>query len=163
MFLKHVVGWFANFCLICRQSDQSPNPPPNYTIYGVCVSEVMLDVLTGNYIATRVDILEDVGNSISPSIDIGQVEGAFVMGMGLWMTEHVTFDDDGKILTNRSWNYKIPGAKDIPVDFRVYFPKNNPNPTGVLKSKGNLLKLIKRHPFEYFCQKKPTTTNKINN
>lgn len=81
--------------------------------------------------------MEDTGNSISPSIDMGQVEGGFVMGLGMWTTENVQFDSDGRIVTNRSWNYKIPGPKDIPVDFRVTFPANNPNPTGVLKSKGN--------------------------
>lgn len=108
----------------------------DYLIYAACVSEVIIDVLTGNKIVTRVDLLEDTGNSISPSIDIGQVEGAFIMGLGLWSTELIQFDENGRIATNRTWDYKVPGALDIPVEFRVMFPPNNPNPTGVLKSKG---------------------------
>jgi xanthine dehydrogenase/oxidase len=73
---------------------------------------------------------------MSPDIDIGQIEGAFVMGMGYHTTELIVFNYEGKILTNNTWTYHPPGAKDIPCDFRVKFPKNNPNPVGVLKSKG---------------------------
>ncbi|KAJ8936466.1 hypothetical protein NQ314_012328 [Rhamnusium bicolor] len=116
----------------------SPKDPElkSYDIYGVCSTEIELDVLTGQHHVCRVDLLEDVGNSISPQIDIGQVEGAFVMGLGYFTTEQTVVGNNGQILTNRTWNYKPPGAKDIPIDFRVKFPKNNPNPVGVLKSKG---------------------------
>lgn len=119
----------------------SPKDPliRTYDIYGVCATEIELDVLTGQHQVTRVDLLEDVGNSMSPEIDIGQVEGAFIMGLGYYTTEQIVVGKNGEILTNRTWNYKPPGAKDIPIDFRIKFPKNNPNPVGILKSKGKLL------------------------
>ncbi|KAF2904753.1 hypothetical protein ILUMI_01423 [Ignelater luminosus] len=114
----------------------SPNEPPQaYDIYGVCITEVEVDILTGIHQITRVDILEDTGTSMSPLIDIGQVEGAFIIGLGLWTTEKIVLDKEGRLLTNRTWNYKIPCALDIPIDFRVRFPKNNPNSVGVLNSK----------------------------
>ncbi|KAF6204371.1 hypothetical protein GE061_002712 [Apolygus lucorum] len=108
----------------------------NYDIYGVTVSEVEVDVLTGAYQIVRVDLMEDCGQSMSPEVDIGQAEGAFIMGLGYFMTEEITFDPDtGSMLNHRTWTYKPPGAKDIPGDFRVYFKKNAPNPFGILKSK----------------------------
>lgn len=114
---------------------KSPNISP-YLIYGVCACEVLLDVLTGQHIVSRVDLIEDVGQAMSPLVDIGQIEGAFIMGLGYYTTEKIVFNYEGKVLTNNTWTYHPPGAKDIPVNFRVKIPKNNPNPLGVLKSKG---------------------------
>ncbi|KAJ8870409.1 hypothetical protein PR048_029430 [Dryococelus australis] len=107
-----------------------------YTIWGVTVAEVEIDVLTGQHQVLRVDLLEDAGKSMSPEVDVGQVEGAFIMGLGYWLHEELVYNlDTGELLTNRTWNYKPPGAKDIPIDFRVELRRNAPNPFGVLRSK----------------------------
>lgn len=108
----------------------------SYAVYGVSCAEVEIDLLTGNLMLTRVDILEDVGNSISPSVDVGQIEGAFIMGLGYMLTEELITDKiTGRLLTDRTWNYKPPGAKDIPVDFRITFLRNSTNSVGVMGSK----------------------------
>lgn len=108
----------------------------NYAVYAVTCTEVEIDLLTGNILLTRVDITEDVGNSISPTVDIGQIEGAFVMGLGYMLSEELITDRvTGRLLTDRTWNYKPPGAKDIPIDFRVTFLRNSTNSVGVMGSK----------------------------
>lgn len=108
----------------------------NYSVHGVSAAEVEIDVLTGNVQVNRVDIYEDVGSSISPLMDVGQIEGSFVMGLGFFLNENLVFDKTtGELLTNRSWNYTPPGPKDIPIDFRIKFVKNSVNPVYILKSK----------------------------
>lgn len=90
-----------------------------YFAYGACVSEVVVDVLTGEYRFLRADILHDVGHSINPAIDLGQVEGAFVQGLG-WLTmEELWWDQQGQLRTHAPSTYKIPTCRDIPVDLRV--------------------------------------------
>ncbi|BES97399.1 2 iron, 2 sulfur cluster Hypothetical protein [Nesidiocoris tenuis] len=107
-----------------------------YNIYGVVVTEVEIDVLTGQYQIKRVDLLEDAGQSISPEVDIGQIEGAFMMGMGYYTSEDIIHNHEtGALMSNRSWNYKPPGAKDIPEDFRITLRKKSSNPYGTLGSK----------------------------
>ncbi|XP_030746546.1 xanthine dehydrogenase-like [Sitophilus oryzae] len=116
----------------------SPAEPniQEYPIYGCCALELEVDILTGKQEISRVDIIEDVGRSMSPLIDIGQLEGAFVMGLGYYSTEELVFDQNtGRLTNNRTWNYKVMGARDIPADFRVKFTNNTYNPVGVLKSK----------------------------
>lgn len=121
--------------LSSRQSWRT-NETQEYNIYGVSACEVELDALTGNTLLRRVDILEDTGESMSPLVDVGQVEGGFVMGLGYWLYEDLVFSKQtGELLTNRTWDYKIPGAMDIPVDFRINFLQRSPNPFGVLRSK----------------------------
>lgn len=116
---------------VFRAADFRPFP-----VFALCCTEIELDVLTGNVLVRRVDIDEDVGESMSPLIDVGQVEGAFIMALGYWLTEKLVYNrENGQLLSNRTWYYKTPGAKDIPVDFRVNFMKNSPNPLGILRAK----------------------------
>ena len=90
-----------------------------YFANGAAVSEVIVDQLTGEYRVTQVDILHDVGTSINSHIDIGQIEGAFVQGMGWLTTEELVWDDAGRILSNSPANYKIPTSSDVPEKFNV--------------------------------------------
>ncbi|KAG8310134.1 hypothetical protein J6590_069746 [Homalodisca vitripennis] len=107
-----------------------------YNVYGASVLEVEVDILTGEHKIIRVDILEDAGKSLNPFVDIGQIEGAYIMGLGYWTSEELIKDPNtGRTLTNRTLKYEIPGAKDIPVDLRVYILKNGDNPLGILRSK----------------------------
>ena len=90
-----------------------------YYARGAAVSEVEIDALTGEHRLLRVDILHEAGNSLNPAVDIGQVEGGFIQGMG-WLTgEEVAWGADGKLLTVGPATYKIPSAGDAPADFRV--------------------------------------------
>jgi xanthine dehydrogenase large subunit len=90
-----------------------------YFAYGASCSEVTIDTLTGEMRVDRVDILHDVGRSINPAIDMGQIEGGFVQGMGWLTTEELVFDDKGRLRTHAPSTYKIPCASDVPEDFRV--------------------------------------------
>jgi len=92
-----------------------------------CV-ETIVDTLTGEYRMLRADILHDVGASLNPAIDIGQVEGAFVLGMGWLTTEELVWNDKGKLLTNGPASYKIPAIADMPIDLRVRLVENRKNP-----------------------------------
>lgn len=111
---------------------------PTYDIYGITSLEAEVDFVTGCYQINSVHLWEDVGDSINPKLDVGQVEGAFIMGLGYWLSEQLIYNGQtGELLTNSTWTYKPPGALDIPVDFNVKFVKNSPNPTaGFLRSKG---------------------------
>merc|ERR1712098_101751 len=116
------------------ESDETPFP--GYSIWGVAITEVEVDILTGEMYIVRSDVLEDAGLSTSPIVDIGQIEGAFGMGLGLWTSEEVKHNPEtGALLTMNTWEYKPPAAKDIPQDFRVSMLKNARNPMGVLSSK----------------------------
>ena len=111
-----------------------------YNVWAVAVTEVEVDILTGEMYVVRADLLEDAGLSTSPIVDIGQVEGAFIMGLGLWTSEEIKHDPTtGQLLTMNTWEYKPPAAKDIPQDFRVTLLKNARNPMGVMSSKGSTL------------------------
>jgi xanthine dehydrogenase large subunit len=93
--------------------------PFYYFAYGAAVSEVTIDTLTGEYVVDRVDILHDVGKSLNPAVDMGQVEGGFVQGMGWLTTEELWWDDKGQLRTHAPSTYKIPVASDVPPAFNV--------------------------------------------
>jgi xanthine dehydrogenase/oxidase len=107
-----------------------------YDVHAAACSEAIVDVLTGETQILRTDILYDCGQCLNGTIDMGQAEGAFVMGIGFWFTEKVVNDPvSGLCLSNSTWTYHPPTSKDIPADFRVNFLKDNPNPVGFLGSK----------------------------
>eukprot|EP00931_Biecheleriopsis_adriatica_P041469 TRINITY_DN23695_c0_g1_i1.p1 TRINITY_DN23695_c0_g1~~TRINITY_DN23695_c0_g1_i1.p1 ORF type:complete len:1513 (-),score=324.42 TRINITY_DN23695_c0_g1_i1:62-4153(-) len=113
----------------------------NYYCFGVAAAEVELDVLTGEYSVERADVIMDVGETLSAAIDIGQVEGAFVQGMGLFTTEELVWGDSEHpwlpqgILHNAGPHYGIPTAADIPKDFRVQLYADSPNEFAVHSSR----------------------------
>jgi xanthine dehydrogenase large subunit len=90
-----------------------------YFCYGAAVSEVVIDTLTGESRLLRVDILHDVGESLNPAIDMGQVEGGFVQGVGWLTSEELWWDDKGRLMTHAPSSYKIPTAYDWPCTFNV--------------------------------------------
>lgn len=93
--------------------------PFYYFSYGAACTEVVIDTLTGENRVVAVDILHDVGHSINPAIDIGQIEGGFVQGMGWLTTEQLVWNDKGYLATHAPSTYKIPATGDIPAHFRV--------------------------------------------
>jgi len=101
-----------------------------YFCYGAAVSETEIDTLTGEWWLKAVDIVHDVGRSINPAIDRGQIEGAYIQGMG-WLTmEECIWDRQGKLLTHGPSTYKIPVAGDVPEHFKVsLFDGQNVKPT----------------------------------
>jgi xanthine dehydrogenase large subunit len=113
--------------LIHWDREKATGRPFYYFAYGASCSEVTIDTMTGEMRIDRVDILHDVGKSLNPAIDIGQIEGGFVQGMGWLTTEELVFDGDGKLRTHAPSTYKIPCASDVPADFRVklYESKGN--------------------------------------
>ncbi|HAJ11561.1 MAG: xanthine dehydrogenase molybdopterin binding subunit [Hydrogenophaga sp.] len=93
--------------------------PFYYFAYGAACTEVAIDTLTGEYRVLRVDILHDVGRSINPAIDIGQIEGGFIQGMGWLTTEQLVWNEHGRLLTHAPSTYKIPATGDVPAHFHV--------------------------------------------
>ncbi len=106
-----------------------------YFAHGAAVSEVEVDTLTGSNRVVRADLLHDVGQSINPALDLGQIEGAYIQGMG-WLTmEELVFDAKGRLLTHAPSTYKIPTASDRPDVMNIeLFANKNPEAT-VYRSK----------------------------
>ncbi|XP_032981508.1 xanthine dehydrogenase/oxidase isoform X2 [Rhinolophus ferrumequinum] len=109
--------------------------PFHYFSYGVACSEVEIDCLTGDHKNIRTDIVMDVGCSLNPAIDIGQVEGAFVQGMGLFTIEELHYSPEGSLLTRGPSTYKIPAFGSIPIEFRVSLLRDSPNKKAIYASK----------------------------
>jgi xanthine dehydrogenase large subunit len=93
--------------------------PFYYFAYGAACTEVAIDTLTGESRVLKVDILHDVGRSINPALDIGQIEGGFVQGMGWLTTEELVWNAQGTLATHAPSTYKIPTAGDVPAHFKV--------------------------------------------
>jgi xanthine dehydrogenase large subunit len=106
--------------------------PFYYFAYGAALSEVEVDTLTGEYRLRRVDILHDAGQSLNPAIDLGQVEGGFVQGMGWLTTEELWWDDKGHLRTHAPSTYKIPACGDVPAAFNVSLFKAGRNKEDVV-------------------------------
>jgi len=98
-----------------------------YFSYGAAVSEVIIDTLTGENKVLRTDILHETGRSLNPAIDIGQIEGGFIQGMGWLTTEELVYSDDGRLMTHAPSTYKIPTCSDRPDEMNVELWKKGRN------------------------------------
>ncbi len=109
--------------------------PFYYYAYGASVSEVAIDTLTGEFRLLRADLLHDAGNSINPAIDAGQIEGAFIQGMGWLTTEQLLWNHEGKLLTHAPSTYKIPAVSDCPPVLNVKLYHNENIKDTIMRSK----------------------------
>lgn len=98
-----------------------------YFAYGMAVAEVAIDTLTGESRVLRIDVLHDVGHSLNPAIDIGQIEGGLMQGMGWVTSEELWWNPAGELKTHAPSTYKIPTARDWPIDARIALLENVPN------------------------------------
>ncbi|XP_056392524.1 aldehyde oxidase-like isoform X2 [Hyla sarda] len=128
-------GYFRGFG---REMDweKGEGNPAHYFVFGAACSEVEIDCLTGDHKNLRTDIVMDIGTSINPAVDIGQIEGAFVQGLGLFTIEELKFSPQGILYTRGPAQYKIPSVCDIPEQFYVSLLTNVPNPHAIYSSKG---------------------------
>jgi xanthine dehydrogenase large subunit len=127
-------GFYATPGLHWNPKTMNGNPF-SYFAYGAAVSEVVVDTLTGEWKLLRADALYDAGSSLNPAIDIGQVEGAFIQGMGWLTTEELWWDAGGKLMTHAPSTYKIPGVSDCPEDFRIKLFNNSNVTDSIHRSK----------------------------
>ncbi|KAJ1702644.1 hypothetical protein LUZ63_002423 [Rhynchospora breviuscula] len=140
-----VVSWGA---LIGQASMQGVNlsasslyvPEPStfsYINYGAAISEVEIDLLTGATTILRSDLAYDCGKSLNPAVDLGQVEGGFIQGVGFFLYEEFLTNSDGLAVSDSTWNYKIPTVDTIPKEFNVEFLNSPHNTNRVLSSKAS--------------------------
>jgi len=131
------LAWFARVSLSATGFYRTPKihydratfsgRPFYYFAYGAAVSEALIDTLTGESRVTRVDILHDCGKSLNPAIDLGQIEGGFIQGMGWLTTEELSWNARGELKTHAPSTYKIPVCSDVPEDFRVELLESSQN------------------------------------
>ncbi len=127
-------GFYATPKLYWDQAKLQGRPFYYYS-YGAAVSEVVIDTLTGEMRVLRADALHDVGASLNPALDVGQVEGGFIQGMGWLTTEELWWKPDGKLMTHAPSTYKIPTINDMPPDFRVRLFANRNAEDSIHRSK----------------------------
>ncbi|WP_118181052.1 xanthine dehydrogenase molybdopterin binding subunit [Paraburkholderia phosphatilytica] len=127
-------GFYATPKLYWDQAKLQGRPFFYYS-YGAAVSEVVIDTLTGEMRVLRADALHDVGASLNPALDVGQVEGGFIQGMGWLTTEELWWKPDGKLMTHAPSTYKIPTVNDTPPEFNVRLFKNRNAEDSIHRSK----------------------------
>jgi xanthine dehydrogenase/oxidase len=143
------LAWLKRVSLIAAELFRAPHyerPVQNfprgkffaYFAYGFSVSEVEIDVLTGEHTVLRADLLYDAGRSPNPAIDVGQVEGGYVQGLGFVTTEEVVYDEGGRLVTDNIWSYKPPCSKSIPLDLRVALAEHDPDSRAAQEKAGLL-------------------------
>jgi len=115
--------------------EKGKGEPFYYFAYGMAISEAEIDILTGDAKILRTDIVHDVGDPINTNIDMGQIAGGFIQGMGWCTTETIKWGEKGELLNYSPSTYKIPSIEDIPKTFNVEILKNVPNPPVIRKSK----------------------------
>ncbi|XP_018674116.1 indole-3-acetaldehyde oxidase isoform X2 [Musa acuminata AAA Group] len=109
----------------------------SYLNFGAAISEVEVDVLTGATIILRTDLVYDCGQSLNPAVDLGQIEGAFVQGIGFFMCEEYLENSDGLVISDGTWTYKIPTIDTIPRQFNVKLLNSGHHEKRVLSSKAS--------------------------
>jgi xanthine dehydrogenase large subunit len=115
--------------------DTGKGNPFLYYTQGAAVAEVKIDLFTGEMTAPRVDLLMDIGKSINPGVDMGQITGGFIQGMGWVTAERLVYNDKGNLLSHSPTTYKIPAITDVPIDFRCAMFPNEDNLHCVRRSK----------------------------
>jgi xanthine dehydrogenase molybdopterin-binding subunit B len=114
---------------------KSAGRPFHYFACGAAVAEVEVDGYTGMHRVLRVDIVHDVGDSLNPGVDRGQIEGGFVQGMGWLTSEELKWDAKGRLLTHSASTYQIPAISDAPIEFNVSLLEHAPQPNTIHGSK----------------------------
>ena len=132
-FSLNVEGWYSPI------SNSSGGPVFQYYVYAACITEIDLDVLSGNVHVLSSDIEYDCGQSLNPAVDIGQIEGGLVMGLGYFLTEDMKYDPDtAELISSGTWNYKVPLVQDSVGALNLSFlswKEGGTNKDGILRSK----------------------------